>query len=718
MADIGILSICEPRERLGVKKLTGMCDLSLELLADLQCAQRLVYGELSMPSVDATNWSESLDHIEQSYLGVLRERKVYYAEIYLLMFNPHGLSESLTTDLLKTRQIPAPSPSPLQFPTIDELGQVFLTPALLAIPSLLDALSFTIIPALFHFFTTETSVNSYIDLLTRILNAKLPREHKRLAFLTIARSSFFSPDFVKFIQTVIRPIISRIAESELEDTGVSSLREPIAAAWGANQSLIPAHVARVINLSSRLPSLSNPTHILVDGFFGPGLKSESSAQVAGFFEFNQPPSASVMGGLRALFVGSSDFVASLPFPENSPVYLSVEQARRCHISDEVQLVSDLDLAVARGEAVELPERFELRRGPKIAHPVSFPVRLTALGRLLGELDAIPTFSDENLPLCSVESFLCDLAVGFGRSETTFIRFESLEEVRSSGILRTSEGLKMGLQECFVRQTEGHNLGTLTADCKGALYRIRRSSVESCEITNLFLGLNFFASSRAGSADLVSFLRQIRASPDDRIGSRIERFLEQFLSLPFGMFDTPIALAFAPHGESFEGFRKINPDLSVYDERVRETLGDRDWLNRFIREYRRQLPRGAWVKKRFRELRSADGILGRARDAALEPTAYRKEIEFMRGCHELREFFESVAPPGTLWGEDHHLPLRLVYLILANPPYFVSNLAFLDACSTSHGMGLAGHIKLVLRLLAEDKYEKVIGEIHLVPPPFG
>jgi hypothetical protein len=498
---------------------------------------------------------------------------------------------------------------------------------------------------------------------------------------------------------------------------VSSLREPIAAAWGANQSLIPAHVARVINLSSRLPS-SSRSHILVDGFFGPGLKSESSAQVAGFFEFSQSPSASVMGALRSLFVASSDFVNSLPFPDNSPVWLSAEQAQRFSISDEVQLVSGLDLAVARGGAVELPERFDLQRtGKRIGHPVSFPVRLTALGRLLGELDPIPTFSSENLPLCSVESFLYDLSVGFGRSDTIFIRFESLEEVRSSGILSTADSLRVGLQNCFVPQTEGHNLATLAADFKGSLYRIRRASMASCESTNLFLSLNFFASSRAGSADLVSFLRQIRGSPDAKIGFQVQEFLEQFLSLPSGMFDPPVALAFAPHGENFEAFRKMNPHLSVYDERVREALGDRDRVNRFIRKSERGLLESLWAKRRFRELRSAHGILGHVRDAALERTAYLKEIEFSRAFGELQEFFNVVAPPETSWGADEWVPLTIMCLVEANPPYFVSNVAFLQMCGPTDAiMGLGSYMKWTLESFAGDEYKKVAGDIHCVPPP--
>jgi hypothetical protein len=105
---------------------------------------------------------------------------------------------------------------------------------------------------------------------------------------------------------------------------------------------------------------------------------------------------------------------------------------------------------------------------------------------------------------------------------------------------------------------------------------------------------------------------------------------------------------------------------------------------FLRKY-------PWVPDRLRELERREDILNGLRMAALESNLLRKFREFDRWLRAGVMFFHEKAPPTDIWGQDEFMPLQLSVCIVANPPFLVSNCAYVrDFCNLDflHDMALA------------------------------
>jgi hypothetical protein len=313
-----------------------------------------------------------------------------------------------------------------------------------------------------------------------------------------------------------------------------------------------------------------------------------------------------------------------------------------------------------------------------------------LRHLMQRADPIPQFELE-VPL-SIEAFFREYLVRRGCRKSYLTRCELFETLRGIRALKNPSGLRSALSGIAIERVKEITalskfteisetcctIERITYEISGHLGADRNEFCSSTELLfRLSIYLQYYPTEIGrivNGRDFSTYLKNLPAfkSDFDAICGILQR--APIPTHSFAMCE--IAFGLITRAFDFTVFRKNRTKFGRFDDRAceRMTTDGEALINDQMQDF---VEKDAWMAERTSELSTRPDILFVMHLAGLESNPLRKVREFDRGLRLIRAFYMEGAPSGVTLGEDQLLPLSLIGLMLANPPFLVSNIAYIN-----------------------------------------
>jgi hypothetical protein len=573
--------------------------------------------------------------------------------------------------------------------------------------SLIDILTFSVLPARFHFFFTTFGTAAFISFLGKVDDPCI-----RSAF---ARMAFMSPFFLAFIADVFRPILSPMLSSSspelLREDLTVRLSDSIIERWSL-------HAARVRYFIGRLFAClgQDAARVFSDSFFKIAL-AKQNACFFGLIEFNQTIPESLLALLRSLLTIESQSNILNELVENigrqqfqSHRLLDIDDRRAAPALFQRILVSSLDdegWACIRNQ-VEFSDSTRFRvwarmaKGEEEKQSIHNLLEQTmandtgsnaALRHLLQAADPLPDFQCAPRGM-SIHQFFVDYVLTRGSRETLDKRFEAMDTLEKKHCLKSERSVHEFLKGVRLERTKELLALSVFRHIQEKFIFLNEECREICDDVETVLfsipihDFLFKHGLHNKSKDVMKSMDDLDVNYSRAI-AEYEREAKGGCILTYFMGShRMIILGFLTAHFDFHVFRGKRRDLKSLDAKMSElfktecdaviarvfprseTPPDHGRFNKAL-----ALARQTEILKRDR-----DDILEIVRGAFMEPTPLRKMKELLHGRVAIEKFYNSVCPPSVELGEDDWMPIMAVSLFLAQPQFAASNYAFLSSCS--------------------------------------
>jgi hypothetical protein len=326
---------------------------------------------------------------------------------------------------------------------------------------------------------------------------------------------------------------------------------------------------------------------------------------------------------------------------------------------------------------------------------------------------------------TLRDFFVDFLLKRGPRETFGRRYDNLKTIEwRSGIFSDEKRILSTLAQVpLERRKEIRALSTFTALWETFTQANKETQVARDAIQELFYSKPVFQWCRKHApSPLPAYVRHPAGLVNDFL-----KLYDKWVSKP--PMATPrfeMLYAFLTRDLSFEAFRKSMPQMQSLDRELSELFernGDplcRD-LFPVVGAEPGQWNKNQWLRERVDMLKSRAEFFERLRFAAADSAPIHKLREFGRAFGMVRKYFVVNFPPSKDLGEDELLPAQIAFVILANPPALVSNLAFICEFCTSSKYDRVFHQTLVqplsvLRMVCKYLSDaQILVDMGYIPP---
>ena len=678
-----------------------MCEcVSVEFVERIRETQRDLACEWSMNCVEKKFREEQYAELEKAFEAILARQKRHYMLVYMIqMFYTKREWPEFFYSFARVQE------------TFESVSMMYTSAEKLferAVaaddPGVIDAMTFSIVPCYCDFFFTDFGIDLFVRFVESVRDETLRCQYARVAFV--------SPGFLNFIELVFKSFLSPIVGQNTTPTIVllaSKLKEN----WQNHISKLPSVVIELIKRDQ------TPEVLLTKAVFEIALQDAEYARLYGFIDDNQTIREDLLETLRGLltYPSTSTILNDLVFMTmraKSEIPLLVEDDRTAvpGLFDR-RLLSDVDFNASAALSVNgrmaPPLSYKVRswRMPGVAEEsIHNQAELTMVGRgqkceaalrhLLQKADPIPKFSvvpegmsiDEffdvyivkrgpRLELNTRREYMNALeAYHVFDSEASVIavlnkvKLERKKEIRAlsafTKILETSQRLdECGTDSCIRVQSLQDYISVVRLL---AQYGTSRQDVKDYFKKPAYLLNDFLELSQYVAKNGPAYMR-IRLQ---------ERNIYRYLTAGF----------------NFDIFRQVRADLTAADIQITHYMAENTeemLIKCFYPDGKVQEPvQGKFDKRNYmytrcNELKKQDELIEVFKGACEESNPLRKAREMDRGIRMAITFMGQGFPPNAEIGADETLPMTLAYLIIANPPFTVSNLVYLrQYCSTDFG----------------------------------
>jgi hypothetical protein len=632
------------------------------------------------------------DGLENFYLDRMAHQKRHYMFIYLLVRHYSSAKPSFPPWCNEFLQATSWSSASAPYPA---LAAIIHRAVSVTNPELADTLAFSGLPCYFTYFFTDFGTEQFLMFMRTIID-------RPPLYNMIARMAFVSPLFLSFIAGVFHPIISPLLpQSQLPS--LEELSAQIATRWTNNASAIPSVVVRLIGQSP------DPARTLSVSYFEQAL-APKMARVYGMVHFHQTLEGPILERLRQLLTVSSSVnmlsrlvataqastsarIPSLTVADRndvpslfqrlvlSPVdfncYSAVSILGQYVEPSEYQVAAYIQAGEAEQESHH--NRIEMTMGRESVEPHA------AIRHLLQGADPIPLFADV-MPGTTVESFFREYLLDRGPIDeypSRYTCFRILEARCRWDPMRLQAAMSGATLE---RTKEIRALSAFT--------RIANTVSRSDQLTKPVMDETeqAFLSALLESALPKKF--RPRRSIEDYTkdpNSLVNEYCDVFRAAQQAVqYQSPwlpqVVFGGLTSGFDFERFRKVRSDLRTLDSNLTEIIVKRSAsLLPGLFPARAAPSSGSfdkrgWLTGRLHAVQSNFELLGIVQRACLESNPLSKVEGINRGIRIFRKFCLEGCPSTVELGEDEYVPALIGYFYVANPPYLVSNLVFIqDFC---------------------------------------
>jgi hypothetical protein len=649
--------------------------VDLQFIGALTDTQRHLQSEWAMNEVETICRKRQYSDLEPEYLQHSYRQKKHYMLIYLLLYSPHGKIPPLFSEIIQDASTFVTRPD--EFRTFRDVSAAIQQGIS---DELLDALTFSLLPAYFQYFLTQPAVPEFGEFVNSVTSARLYR--------SLARVAFFSPFFLAFAADVFGPLISRTLPHESVPSE-ADLRTSIIERWTENARQIPPFV-RIFLLNALRADV--PPELVLSQFFEIVLQRRNLCMLG---VGDTDPSSSeprILDPLRLLLngTGQTSILSTLVaitsrIPGEFPLLDQTNLGDVPELTASI-LVSTFDLSIhealfnnvplapleswkvyaAKKSRVPKSEHLSIERTlvlPRSANRQPIKMISPALRHLLQGADPIPQFKCAPADV-TIEEFFVDYLRESGPRESFAAREHSLEIVRKYS--RFDRDILM--------------------DCLG---RAKLERVKVLRALSAFTGVldKLGQLSRITESITVSFADavQFRALASAMWASNIpRRAFGDYVANPalfaqdcrLLVVPAPLALQFLCNQFSFERWLAAHPEMQSRDERLRVLLEDH--LDDVIRRQVDRIRHADYFLERIEVMKRDRRMTTILWDAAAEASPLRKLEGFDRG---ITVGFASIM--GNLLtdrvdvpGPDETWPLRLAVLLVARIPHLVSNVEYM------------------------------------------
>jgi hypothetical protein len=663
--------------------------ITAAFIDQLRNTQNALQREWSMNQVEMHYRKAQYAWLETHYLDRIARQKRHYMFVYLLVRHYSSPKPSFppwcTAFLQATAWSSASAPYPALAAIIHRVANVRNR-------ELMDALAFSGLPCYFTFFFTDFGTEDFLMFMRTISDRPLLSD-------MIARMAFVSPLFLSFIASVFHPIISPL----LPQAPVPSLEDlsaQIATRWTNNASAIPSVVVRLIRQSP------DPVRTLSVSYFEQAL-TPKTASVYGLVHFHQTLQGPILERLKQLLTASSrthmlERLVATTQASKSAIIPSLTVIDRndvpalfqrlilspvdfnCYSAASIlgEFVDPFDYDVAAylqaGEAEQESHhnRIEQTMGRESVAPNA------AVRHLLQGADPIPTFAGVP-PGTTVESFFRDYLLDRGPIDEYPLRytcFKVLEKDCRWDPVRLQVAMDSATLE-RTKEIRALSAFTRIANTVARFDQLTKAVADETE--------HVFLTALLESALPKKF--KPRRSIEDYTKAPNHLVNEYCEVLRAAQQTTQYQSPWLPHvvfgaltsGFDFERFRKVRSDLRSLDSNLTTIIVNRTAALLPALFSDAGAPKSGafdkrgWLLSRLQSVQSNIELLAIIQRACLESNPLSKMEEMNRGITLFRKFCLDGCPSTVELGADEYIPALVGYFYIANPPYLVSNLIFIQ-----------------------------------------
>jgi hypothetical protein len=563
--------------------------------------------------------------------------------------------------------------------------------------NLIDALTFSALPARFSFFLTEAGVSEFLSFMSTVTDFGI--------YILYSRAVFVTPGFLQFLQTVFLPIFSSLftqSAAPTRDVLSATIRER----WKTNLHLLPFAVVEFVRACDM-------AEVVVSGACLEMALTPEGANIFGLLDFNQRLTSASMAVLRDLLtVGGrcsilKDLVGLIQdFDECDMLRLSNIHSDAVPSLFEWILLSNLDFnidsALKVGDKLILPPEYELglysrptdgagdeelfRPEPTMAASDRRPEAF--LRHLLQAADPIPVFTAPRTNL-TLRGFFSDYLQNRGSPESKGFRRAAVQQLfRTVQPFRESTLRSILRKVNFERKKEIRILSLFTEiqEILGKGHAATANSRAHCERVFYY---NMLSKLWKDNANMVKNL------PFPKLCSQPSSLLQAYKAMTEKLEAIPqlrqnanlageLAYGFLTRHFDFETFRKLRSNLSALDAKLDRAIEDPsrtiDLLFQPGATAGKKFDMVAWMRGELAKLKERPDLLAFVRNGCVESSPMLKVRFLMDGMTAVRAFLIRNLPPAEEIGADEFTPALICYVVIAKPHAIVSNFAFLgDFC---------------------------------------